>query len=247
VTEFVRNSNVENEVQLIEPLRKELAAGISQLITFINDDENLEAKWALTKMLAVDRGVNYGNFGKSLYKCMKANREIVADIEKAAESHPEEMENLLGKVREFDRKRRKKGMSIYSFSKSNNALKCVGKAFAAMVGLPYYIFSAVVSSPMWITYFLLKGKIRDRAFHNTIGFGIKLSLGTILTLIYAILAFCLLNWPLAIAFLLLSIPSYSYFFDYNEGVRRFISDIKTLNDKKMKGFHKDIVKAFDKI
>lgn len=248
VTEFVKGLNVENEVQMIEPLRKELASRMSKLITFIKDDEQLyNNKWALTKMLAADKGLRYGDFGRSLHEGMLANREIVADIEKACEDKPEEMEKLLEKVAEFDKKRRKKGISIYSFRKKNEALNAAGKAFAALVGLPYWIFSAIVSSPMWLTYNLLRSKTRDKAFHNTVGFGVKLALGTILFIIYAILAFCLLSWPYALALTLLTIPSYSYFFDYLEGMRRYISDLKLLGEKKLRGKFKDIVKEFRKL
>ena len=247
VTEFVKGLNVENEVQMIEPLRKELASRMSKLITFIKDDEQLYNKWALTKMLAADKGLRYGDFGRSLHKGMLANREIVADIEKACEDKPEEMEKLLEKVAEFDKKRRKKGISIYSFRKKNEALNAIGKAFAALIGLPYWIFSAIVSSPMWLTYNLLRSKTRDKAFHNTVGFGVKLALGTILLITYAILAFCLLPWPYALALTLLTIPSYSYFFDYIEGMRRYISDLKLLGEKKLRGKFKDIVKEFRKL
>ena len=247
VTEFVKGLNVENEVQMIEPLRKELASRMSKLITFIKDDEQLYNKWALTKMLAADKGLRYGDFGRSLHKGMLANREIVADIEKACEDKPEEMEKLLEKVAEFDKKRRKKGISIYSFRKKNEALNAVGKAFAALIGLPYWIFSAIASSPMWLTYNLLRSKTRDKAFHNTVGFGVKLALGTILLITYAILAFCLLPWPYALALTLLTIPSYSYFFDYIEGMRRYISDLKLLGEKKLRGKFKDIVKEFKKL
>ena len=247
VTEFVKGLNVENEVQMIEPLRKELASRMSKLITFIKDDEQLYNKWALTKMLAADKGLRYGDFGRSLHKGMLANREIVAEIEKACENKPEEMENLLEKVAEFDKKRRKKGISIYSFRKKNEALNATGKAFAALIGLPYWIFSAIVSSPMWLTYNLLRSKTRDKAFHNTVGFGVKLALGTILLITYAILAFCLLPWPYALALTLLTIPSYSYFFDYIEGMRRYISDLKLLGEKKLRGKFKDIVKGFRKL
>ena len=247
VTEFVKGLNVENEVQMIEPLRKELASRMSKLITFIKDDEQLYNKWALTKMLAADKGLRYGDFGRSLHKGMLANREIVADIEKACEDKPEEMEKLLEKVAEFDKKRRKKGISIYSFRKKNEALNAIGKAFAALIGLPYWIFSAIVSSPMWLTYNLLRSKTRDKAFHNTVGFGVKLALGTILLITYAILAFCLLPWPYALALTLLTIPSYSYFFDYLEGMRRYISDLKLLGEKKLRGKFKDIVKEFKKL
>mgnify|MGYP003293002229 FL=1 len=247
VTEFVKGLNVENDVQMIEPLRKELASRMSKLITFIKDDEQLYNKWALTKMLATDKGLRYGDFGRSLHKGMLANREIVAEIEKACENKPEEMENLLEKVAEFDKKRRKKGISIYSFRKKNEVLNAVRKAFAALIGLPYWIFSAIVSSPMWLTYNLLRSKTRDKAFHNTVGFGVKLALGTILLITYAILAFCLLPWPYALALTLLTIPSYSYFFDYLEGMRRYISDLKLLGEKKLRGKFKDIVKEFRKL
>jgi 1-acyl-sn-glycerol-3-phosphate acyltransferase len=247
VTEFVKGLNVENEVQMIEPLRKELASRMSKLITFIKDDEQLYNKWALTKMLAADKGLRYGDFGRSLHKGMLANREIVADIEKACEDKPEEMEKLLEKVAEFDKKRRKKGISIYSFRKKNEVLNAAGKAFAALIGLPYWIFSAIVSSPMWLTYNLLRSKTRDKAFHNTVGFGVKLALGTILLITYAILAFCLLPWPYALALTLLTIPSYSYFFDYLEGMRRYISDLKLLGEKKLRVKFKDIVKEFRRL
>ncbi len=247
VTEFVKSLNVENDVQAIEPLRKELASRMSELITFIKDDEHLHTKWTLTKILAVEKDLRYGDFGRSLKKGMLANREIVADIENACETKPEEMEKLLDKVAEFDKKRRKKGISIYSFRKKNEALNAIGKGFAALIGLPYWIFSTIVSAPMWLTYKLLQSKTRDKAFHNTVGFGVRLSLGNILFIIYAILAFCLLPWQYALAFLLLAIPSYSYFFDYLEGMRRYISDLKLLGEKKLRGKFKDIVKEFKKL
>ena len=247
VTEFVKGLDTENDVQMIEPLRKELSARMSKLITFLKDDENLYKKWALTKMLAIDKGLDYGNFGTSLYKSMLENRAIASNSDNACEEKAAKMADLLEKVESFEKKRKKKGMSIYSFTKKNTPLRAVGKAFAALVGLPYYIFSAIVSSPMWLTYYLLKSKTRDKAFHNTVGFGVKLGLGLVLYPIYTALAFCFMDWPYALATLLLSIPSYSYFFDYNEGLRRFVSDIKVLTDKKMRGFYKDIVKAFKKL
>ena len=247
VTEFVKKLNVENEAQMIEPLRKELASRMSDLITFIKDDENLNIKWALTRILAISEGRCYGNFGRSLYKDMLANRETVARIEKAFEKNPEGMDDLMETVAKFEKKRRSKGMSIYSFSKNNTVLRAVGKAFAAIIGLPYYIFSAIASLPMWLTYYILKGSTKDRAFHNTVGLGVRLGLGLVLAPIYLILAFCLLPWPFAVAFLLLTIPSLSYFFDYNEAVRRFVSDIKVLSDKNMRSFFKNIVKKFSKV
>lgn len=247
VTEYVKGQNVDNEVQLIEPLRKELASRMSELITFIKDDSDLYRKWALTKILAVSEGRMYGNYGTSLYEGMLANRKTVDSIEKAFEADPEAMSELLEKTDEFEKKRRRKGLSIYSFSRKNSILKVIGKILAAIIGLPYYIFSAIISAPMWLAYKFLQSRIRDKAFHNTIGFGVKLALGLILFPIYTVLAFCLLPWPYALALSLLTIPSYSFFFDYNEGMRRLISDIKVLSDKKIRKQFKEIVKKFDKV
>ena len=246
VTGFVKGQDVDNEVKLIEPLRKELAARMSELFTYLKDDEQLHDKWALTKILATHQGVRSGDFGTSLHEGMLANREIAARIEKACEEKPEEMSELLEKVEKFEKKRRKEKISIYSFRKKNNVLNIAGKSLAALIGLPYWIFSAIVSAPMWLTYNLLRSKTRDRAFHNTVGFGVKLALGIILFLIYTILAFCLLPWPFALAVSLLTIPSYSMFFDYNEGMRRFISDIRLMGEKGLRKSYKEIVKTFNK-
>ena len=247
VTEYVKGQNVDNEVQLIEPLRKELSSRMSELITFIKDDADLYRKWALTKILAVSEGRMYGNYGTSLYEGMLANRKTVDSIEKAFEADPEAMSELLEKTDEFEKKRRRKGLSIYSFSRKNSILKVIGKILAAIIGLPYYIFSAIISAPMWLAYKFLQSRIRDKAFHNTIGFGVKLALGLILFPIYTVLAFCFLSWPYALALSLLTIPSYSFFFDYNEGMRRLISDIKVLSNKKIRKQFKEIAKKFDKV
>lgn len=246
VTEFVKSQNVENEVQLIEPLRKELASRMSGLITYLKDDEHLYEKWTLTKILAIDKGVKYGNFGTSLHEGMLANREIAAEVEKTCEENPEVMEGLIEKLEKFEKKRKKKGISIYSFRKKNDVLNIAGKSIAALIGLPYWIFCAIISSPMWLTYNLLRSKTKDKAFHNTVGFGVKLALGILLFIIYTVIAFCTLAWPYALAVSLLTIPSYSYFFDYNEGMRRFISDIKLMNNKELRKRFKEIVTIYKK-
>ena len=244
VTEFVKGLDVENEAQMIEPLRKELTGRMSGLISYVKDDDKLYDKWALVKMLAASRGIRPGNFGQSLRSGMLADRAIIAEVEKACEERPEEMERLLEDVHKFEKKRREKKISIYSFGKKKKG-QLVLKGLAALLGLPYWIFSTVVSSPMWLTYMLLKSRTRDRAFHNTVGFGIKLALGTILFIIYTALAFCKLEWPYALALVLMAIPSYSFFFDYCEGMRRFISDIRLSGKKKLRKKFKELTEKFE--
>lgn len=247
VTEYIKSLDTDNEAQVIDLLRKELTVKMSELFTFIKDDENLKEKWTLTKMLAIaSKNKPYGTFGSCLYDSMMQNREIIAGIEKACEEKPEEMQKLLADVKEFEKSRRKHGISIYSFKKNNEA-KTFGKVFAALIGLPYFIFCAVVDLPMWALEMFLRSKIRDKAFRNTGSFGVKLGLGILWNIALAIIAFCTFSWPVALAFILLALPGYSYFHDYIEGMRRFISDIKVLSCKKLKKKFKDIVKDFQNL
>ena len=248
VTEFLEKGEFENEPQAIEALRKELSSRMEKLITYIPVDENYEAKWELVKMLSVDSSAKcYGSFGTSLHESMTRNRELAQSIEDCLTKHPEETLELLEKVKEFEYKRKKKGISIYSFRRSVSHLSVIGKAFAALIGLPYFLFSAVTSLPMWAAAMKIRSTVKDPAFKNTVSFGIKLGLGTILFLVYTPLAFCLAPWYIALALILLWIPSYSFFHDYIEGCRRWISDIRILKKKKLRKKFASIVTGFRKL
>ena len=227
VTEFVKSLDVENEAQMMEPLRKALSEGIQGLITYIKDDENYAAKWELVKIRAL-------GFKGSLHDRMMHNREIVAEIENECSENPEKMQELFDKVSEFEKARRRKGVSIYSFGKKNPALSALCKGLLALLGLPYFLFSAIVTLPMWGIFEFLKTKIRDKAFRNTAAFGTYLAGGPIFGLIWTILAFCLLPWQFALAFVALLFPAYPYFNDYKELVRRFVSDYRLAGDKGLK-------------
>lgn len=242
VTEFIKTLNVEHEAQMMEPLRKELAGRMSELITYIPEGEDYESMWALTRILARE-GARQGN----LTDRMQHNRHVVSQIEKAVSINPKGMEEILEDAVEFDKERRKKGMSIWSFGSRNNIGRAFGKGLIALLGLPYFIFAACASLPMWLTFEILRGKLKDRAFHNTAGFGIKLAMGPFVFLLWTILAFCLTSWPAAMLLSLLTIPSYGFFYDYTEFIRTYISDLKLLNDKKTGRLFNEICRDFSKI
>lgn len=242
VTEFIKGMNAENEVQLIEPLRKELTAGISELFTFIPDDGQLKEKWALTKMISIATSEKpYGNFGTSLYDSMMANRSIIAEIERKCNDDPDAMNDLLEDVADFEKHRLKDKISIYSFRGSDTAISLACKAVAAVLGLPYFLYSAIVCLPMWAIEVFVRNSVKDRAFRNTASFGIKLGLGIIWYLILSVIAFCTMPWYFALAAILTSIPSYSYIHDYQEGIRRFISDIRLKKCGRLKKRYHEII------
>lgn len=245
VTEFIKGLDTDNEAQMMDALRKELAERMSQLITFIKADEKYDGKWALTKMVAMNRKRAYGEFGTDLYKEMTYNREIVAEIEAACESDPEKMEEILKEAAEFEVRRKKRGISLYSFKKkSRPVMSAVGKGIAALLGLPYFLFSAVACLPMWMANEIIRSKVRDKAFRNTVSLGVKLAMTLILFPTYAALGFCLAPWWAALAFMLLWLPSFGYFYDYIEALRRWISDIRLLKNKKLYKEFKSILKKY---
>ncbi len=239
VTEFVKTNPVENEVQHIEPLRKQLAERISELITYIKDDENLENKWALTKILALDRG--YEAYVRDLDLEMVANRKVVAEIEDKFNDHPEKMSELLEKAGKFEKERIKKGISIKSFRKNKGLIL---HSLLAIPFIPVWICCAISSLPIWLTYYIIKGKIKDKAFGNTVGVGVRLALGWLLSLLFIILAICLNKAFL----LLLGLPIVCNIVFWGiEYFRILISDYKLLRNKKMKNFYQDIIENYNKL
>ena len=234
VTEFIKELNVENDAQLMEPLRQELRKRMSELITFIPDDENLTAKWSLTKIITATF------HSTNLKERQENNQKIIGSIETAMETHPEQMKEILSEAAKFDKDRRKAKVSIFSFGAKNPMLNALGKGLLALLGLPYFLFSLIAALPMWIVALLLRGKIRDKAFGNTVSFGIKLGLGAIWYPIVFALAFIFAPWQYALGISILAIPTYNYFYDYTEFVRRMFSDFRLSS-------RKDLIKRFLKI
>ena len=245
ITDFLKNGNFENEAQAFEAIRREISEKIPQLITYIPDDENYQAKWTLLKMLSIfNKKKGYGDFGTSLYDNMLNNKEIADRIENLMAKDSESASELLERVSKFDERRRKAGISIYSFRKMCPKWNVVCKGMNALIGLPYFIISAVVSLPLWALALKIRKSVKDPAFRNTVSFGVRLALAPILLIVYAALAFCLAPWWLAILILIVFLTSYNYFHDYIEGCRRWISDIKLLKNKNLYKEFKSIVKDY---
>ena len=240
VTEFVKSLEVENEAQMIEPLRKELTKRMSELITYIDYNEDYDGKWTLTRLLSL-------RYKNTLEEQMKNNRRIIAEIEQKYEKNPEAMKDLLDKTARFDKVRRKKGVSIYSFAAKNSFTRVFLKTLAALIMLPAYVFSAVASLPLWGISAILRKIIKDRAFKNTATFGVRLAGCLTYGPACIALAFCLLPWKSALFLLLLMIPTYPYFYDYNEFIRRFVSDIKLSFNTDLKKFKNEIIDTYKSI
>ena len=230
VTEYVNNHKDENEAVILNNLREMFTERLSSLISFIPDnEENYEAIWEMTKIKSGLKG--------GLNERLENNQKTIKEILDWKEKEPEKAKEKFEKVDKFIKKRKKKGISVTSVTKKNIFGTVLWKTLVALLGLPYYIASAVANLPIWLVTKILKNSFKDKAWGNTVSFGVEFVLHPILTTLCIVLTFCFLPWKVATISTLLFYPSYMYFVDFGEFLRRWISDVKWMfNHKKMRRF-----------
>ena len=219
VTEFIQNTTEENEAIIINQLKDILGEEISKLFTYIPDDEDYDAIWEIVKMKNEKRA-------GSLFKKMLRNRETVAKVLKFREEKPEEAKNLFECVLAFDKERRRQKISVMSTARKYPLINFLWRLAVLLVGLPYFAASAIVNLPVWLTTSIIKSKLKDKAFSNTVSFGVEFVLFPLVFIIGTILLFCYLPWYWALGGMVLLFFSYRVFVDYCELCRRWISDVR---------------------
>ena len=157
---------------------------------------------------------------------MLRNRATVDKVLKYREENPEEAKNLFERVMAFAQERRRHKISVMSTARKYPLLNFLWKLVVLAVGLPYFVASAVVNLPVWLTTLIIRGKLKDKAFSNTVSYGVELVLFPIVFIVGTILLFCKLPWLWALGGMVLLFFSYSVFVDYCELARRWISDVR---------------------
>lgn len=233
VTDFINNSTEENEAVLMNQLREMLWERISKLITFIPDDEDYDATWEIVKMKNEKRA-------GGLYKKMLRNRATVEKVQQYKQAQPEEAKELFAKVMRFSENRVKNKISVTSVAKKRPLWNFVWKSLLALLGLPYFIASSIVNAPAWIPAMIIKSKLEDKAFSNTVCFGSRLLVSGLVFIIGTILLFCYLPWYWALAGAVALCFSYDFWYDYQELTRRLVSDIRWAFKGKLRKEYRDL-------
>ena len=86
--------------------------------------------------------------------------------------------------------------------------------------------SAAVNFPIWLVTWIIRGKLKDKAFGNTVSYGVQFVLFPIVFVVGTILLFCFLPWTWALFGTVLLYFSYLLFVDYCELFRRWLSDVR---------------------
>lgn len=227
VTEFVNQRKDENEAIVLNELRELLTERLASKISFIPDnEENYDAIWEIVKIK--------NGFNGPLEERLKRNQQTIKEILDYKEKEPDNAAEFFEKVNKFIKKRKKKGISTLSLAKDNIVGTVLWKTLVALLGLPLYITSAVASLPIWVITKILKNLFKDKAWGNTVSFGVEFVLHPLLTALCIILTFCLLPWEYALTSSVLYYFSYIYFVDFSEFIRRWLSDFRLLFNKDLK-------------
>ena len=219
VTEFLKTTTEENEAVNINILKERLQNKISKLFTFIPDDEDYDAIWEIVKMKNEKRA-------GGLFQKMLRNRKTVDKVLKYREEQPEKAKNLFQHVLDFKENRIQQKISVMSTAKRKPLLNSLWKLALLLLGLPYFLASAVVNLLTWVTTLIIRGKLKDPAFGNTVSFGVRFVLSPIIFIIGTVVLFCNLPWMWALFGTVLLFFSYRFFVDYCELARRCISDVR---------------------
>ena len=234
VTEFVNQNKDENEAVVMNKLRESLTEKLSKQISFIPDnEENYEAIWEMTKMKSKFR------LYEPLTERLERNQKTIKEILEWKEREPEKAKETFERVDKFTKKRKKKGISIFSVTKENIGGTVFWKTLVVLLGLSTYIASAVANLPIWLVTMILKKSFKDKAWGNTVSFAVEAILHPLLTTLCIVLSFCHLSWEQATLTSIIYYLSYEFFVDATEFLRRWISDVKWCFNKKLRAMSRE--------
>lgn len=233
VTDFIKNSTEENEAVLMNQLREMLSENLSKLITYIPDDEDYDPTWEIVKMKNEKRS-------GGLYKKMLRNKATVEKVQEFKEKNPEEAKSLFDRVMAFAKSRVENKISVTSTAKKRPLLNSLWKMMVALIGLPYFLASTVVNAIVWVPTIIIKSKLKDPAWGNTVCFAGKLLVFPLVFIGGTIALFCTLPWYWALGGAVLLFFSYDFWYDYRELVRRMVSDIRWAFKTKLRKQYREL-------
>ena len=233
VTEYMKEHEGENEAVIINNLKAMLTERMAELITYIPDDEDYDAIWEMTKIKA-------GKLPITQKMQLERNKRKVKEILEFREKEPEKAKALFEKVNEFTKHRKEEGISVKSAAMRNPLWRTLQKTICVLIGLPFFVAAAVVTSPIWIVAAFILNNLKDKAFRNTVNVCVELILHPLIMATGVTLLFCLVPWEIAVLGSIFLYYSYVFYFDYSEYVRLWTSDLRWTFNKTLRKEFKEL-------
>ena len=236
VKEYIAARPEAGDAELYRGMTLLLQNRISELFTYIPDDENYDAVWAYTKLATVGRRRG------PLTERLAVNRQAIASVLPA--DAPGTTEKLSAAL-DLDRELHEAGISVLSLG--NGGLgRFFLKTLLLLLWLPFQLFCGIFSilqiAPA--EYMIKKGIIKDEAFYNSFRYGLY-SLAYPLTLILWTLlgtfVFHLGFWVSLAASIVLDYLAFPAFYRGLECYRVWLSDLKLLFRKDLRTKYRNLI------
>ncbi len=247
VTDFVRSHDGMEQPELIMALREELSKRMKSLIFCVNDDDDYDAVVDLAYLRNRDVQRDMGFKNNSPRERMLANRRTVEDVERWRREKPEECSALMSAMREFATLRRQHKISdetLYDKARWGRVMK---RCFMMVVSLVYFIYAAIVTSPVTVFSEIMCSRLEDKAFCNSFRYVIVLVMSPIVWILLAVLYAQWLPWFGVIAALVLTFPAHVFVHIYAKWFRLVKSSVRFLRNGRLQSLLSDINRSLSRL
>ena len=253
IAEYVSEHQDLTHPELINSMKAELTERMKDVILYIPDDDKYDSTFEVCAAVINQQVTRYlkdhpKERRHSLQTRYSSNRITVSEITKAREEKPEAIEEIFQKADKARDLRLSKNISLGSVIMKNPFWSRLIKFIVFIITLPYTIPTGILTLPVTGVAAFIFSKMKDRAFYNSIRFVVTLVLWPILLIIYAIIAYCTMPWLWALIITLALVPGTIITQDAYKLFRLIISDIKLMNNKKLRKIYTEIRQLYyDKI
>lgn len=223
-----------NEHDAMDLIRSEVAGALRKNIVYIEDNEDYDAVWALSK-------IDSGKVPCSkLIERFEANKSAVARIERFRRERYDAAQLLFDRVRAFERQRVSAKVSLGSLRSGSIGFKTMLCTLLSIVLLPVFLVAATVSLPIWLSAELAIRNMEDRTFRNSFRLAFIVFGWTLVDIVLAVVLFCTLPWLWALILFATTIPAPYAVYDYFELVRMTASHWRCLFNAGLRKEYHDI-------
>src|SRR5574344_2758248 len=235
VTKFMNDHKDIAQPILMQKLRDILTSKMSNLIAHVPDDDDYDAIWEYAKIHAdnkryfdevIEKIEEKSGKLNGLMRIQAVNKYAINEALELKNKNAERASELFQQIDARRLWRIQNGVSAYSIASDNILKDFLYKTILVLLGLPYFVYTLITTSIIWLPTLFILRMVKDDAFYNSTRFVVRFGLSFVSFSAWAIFFFCLLPHYIAVIFVVLLIPAYSYMTDYRELFRRWSSDLR---------------------
>lgn len=240
VGEFIAAHSDRSVPEQMNLMRECLTQRMRENIHYIPNDEEYDAKNEIcAAMYSEQRKRSTAHCANPL---VELNQKTTDEIEALRQEKPEVAEKLIALGNEAAEMRHQNRISLKSVASPKSLPTQAARVLLLFATLPYTLAATVCTLPTTLLSRVLEGKFKDKAFHNSVRFGIKFVLWPLLFIIYTAIAFACLPALWAALAVVALLPAQAVTQDTFRAARMAVSDFKLWRCKPLRAKYDEIRK-----